>query len=148
MFRVVLPPIIRSENNCIYSIWLLSHRYCYLPLQRQVAVAVWHMETGLYIIITGTIPKPVFTQIWLRPVITCVCTPEATNTFGAPELWAVCPSKHIEPSTNGGIINSITMLHRVGYFSWVILSNWATSVITAERADKQKNLVPYNKMKF
>jgi hypothetical protein len=25
MFRVVSPPIIRSANNCIYSIWYLSH---------------------------------------------------------------------------------------------------------------------------
>jgi hypothetical protein len=25
-------PIIRSANNCIYSIWYLSGRYCYLPL--------------------------------------------------------------------------------------------------------------------
>jgi hypothetical protein len=32
MFRVVQSPIIRSANNCIYSIWYLSHRYCYLPL--------------------------------------------------------------------------------------------------------------------
>jgi hypothetical protein len=32
MFRVVPPPIIRSANNCIYSIWYLSDRYCYLPL--------------------------------------------------------------------------------------------------------------------
>jgi len=32
MFRVVLPPIIRSANNCIYSIWYLSHCYCYLLL--------------------------------------------------------------------------------------------------------------------
>jgi hypothetical protein len=32
MFRVVLPPIIRSAYYCIYSIWYLSHRYCYLPL--------------------------------------------------------------------------------------------------------------------
>jgi hypothetical protein len=32
MFRVVFPPIIRSADNCIYSIWYLSHRYCYLPL--------------------------------------------------------------------------------------------------------------------
>jgi hypothetical protein len=32
MFRVVLPPIIRSAYNCIDSIWYLSHRYCYLPL--------------------------------------------------------------------------------------------------------------------
>ena len=44
MFRVVPPPIIRSENNCIYSMWYLSHRYCYLPLSwrssnSQVAVS-------------------------------------------------------------------------------------------------------------
>jgi len=32
MFRVVPSPIIRSANNCIYSICYLSHRYCYLPL--------------------------------------------------------------------------------------------------------------------
>jgi hypothetical protein len=25
MFRAVLPPTIRSANNCIYSIWYLSH---------------------------------------------------------------------------------------------------------------------------
>jgi hypothetical protein len=32
MFRVVLPPIVRSAYYCIYSIWYLSHRYCFLPL--------------------------------------------------------------------------------------------------------------------
>src|SRR5215470_14454853 len=32
MFWVVPPPIIRSAHNCIYIIWYLSHRYCYLPL--------------------------------------------------------------------------------------------------------------------
>ena len=32
MFRVVPPSNIRSANNCIYNIWYLSHRYCYLPL--------------------------------------------------------------------------------------------------------------------
>ena len=32
MFRVVPPLIVRSANNCIYSIWYLSHRHCYLPL--------------------------------------------------------------------------------------------------------------------
>ena len=32
IFRVVPPPIIRSADNCICSIWYLSHRYCYLPL--------------------------------------------------------------------------------------------------------------------
>jgi len=32
MSWVVPSPIIRSENNCIYSIWYLLRRYCYLPL--------------------------------------------------------------------------------------------------------------------
>jgi len=32
VFRVVRPPIIRRAYNYIYSIWYLSHRYCYLPL--------------------------------------------------------------------------------------------------------------------
>jgi hypothetical protein len=32
MFWVVPLPIFRSAYNCIYSIWYLSHRYCYLPL--------------------------------------------------------------------------------------------------------------------
>jgi len=31
-FQVVPPPTIRSAYNCIYSIWYLSRRYCYLPL--------------------------------------------------------------------------------------------------------------------
>jgi len=26
MFQVVLPPIIKSAYNCIYSIWYLSHQ--------------------------------------------------------------------------------------------------------------------------
>ena len=29
MFRMVTPPLIRRANNCIYSNWYLSHRYCY-----------------------------------------------------------------------------------------------------------------------
>ena len=33
MFRVVPPPIIRSANDCIYSIWSLSDSYCYLRPQ-------------------------------------------------------------------------------------------------------------------
>jgi len=32
MFRVVPSSIIRSANNCIYSIWYLLYRCCYLSL--------------------------------------------------------------------------------------------------------------------
>jgi len=47
MFRVVPPPIIRSANNCIYSIWYLSDRYCYLSLERQVAGTVWQIPDAV-----------------------------------------------------------------------------------------------------
>jgi hypothetical protein len=40
MFRVVLSPIIRSGNNCIYSIWYFSDSYCYLPLPDAVDTVV------------------------------------------------------------------------------------------------------------
>ena len=36
IFRMVPSPIIRSANNCIYSIWYLSHRYYYLPLSWKI----------------------------------------------------------------------------------------------------------------
>jgi len=46
MFRVVSPPIIRSANNCIYSIWYSSHRYCYLPLTLH---SLFYLETALHV---------------------------------------------------------------------------------------------------
>jgi hypothetical protein len=36
MFRLVPPLIIRIANNCIYSIWYFSHRYCYLLLSWKI----------------------------------------------------------------------------------------------------------------
>jgi len=47
MFRVLLPPIIRSAYNCIYSIWYLSHRYCYLPLSWRIAGTVWQIPEAV-----------------------------------------------------------------------------------------------------
>ena len=43
MFLVVPAPIIRSANNSIYSIWYLSHCYCYLPL----AVTAWQIPDAV-----------------------------------------------------------------------------------------------------
>ena len=52
MFRVVPPPIIRSVYNCIYSIWYLSHRYCYLPLSWKI----WNLlDIYIYIYICWNI---------------------------------------------------------------------------------------------
>jgi hypothetical protein len=41
--------------------------------------------------------------------------------FWSSWWWAICRLKHVEPSINFGIINSITSLHLVGYFYWFIL---------------------------
>ena len=70
-------------------------------------------------LVTGRSQVWVGTQTWLRPVTTCVCKPEAANTVRAPDDERYAPSKHVEPSMNGGIINSVTRLHLVGYFYWV-----------------------------
>ena len=61
------------------------------------------------------------TQPRQRLVTTWVYKPEAANTVWSSWWWVVCRSKHVEPSLNFGIINSITRLHRVGYFYWFIL---------------------------
>jgi hypothetical protein len=48
MFRVVPSPIIRSANNCIYSISYLSHRYCYMPLSwKSWKVTVWQIPDAV-----------------------------------------------------------------------------------------------------
>jgi hypothetical protein len=46
MFRVVTPAIIRNANNCIYSIWYLSQRYCYLPLTLH---SLFYLKTALHV---------------------------------------------------------------------------------------------------
>ena len=61
--------------------------------------------------------RPLSSLTWQRPVTTCVCKPEAANTVYSFWWWTVCRSKHVEPSINVGIINSITRLHLVGYFN-------------------------------
>ena len=81
MFRVVFPPIIRSAYNCIYSIWYLSHRYCYLPLSRKS----WNwFECAV-----GGVRHPQHTQYTQIPdvVDTVVCAPD--------DGWKYHP-KHVE----------------------------------------------------
>ena len=48
IFRVVPPHIIRSAYNCIYNIWYMSDRYCYLPLQRSRSDKYQMMQIQLY----------------------------------------------------------------------------------------------------
>ena len=76
---------------------------------------------------------PVPTQPGQRPVTKWVYKPEAANTIWSSWWWAVCRSKHVQPSINFGIINSVTRLHLVGYFYWFILrctDPWILNFIT------------------
>jgi hypothetical protein len=66
-------------------------------------------------------PAWVPTQPAQWPITAWVYKPEAANTVWSSWWWAVCRLKHVEPSINFGIINSITRLHLVGYFYWFIL---------------------------
>jgi len=76
--------------------------------------------SGLYThVVTGRCPGSVGTR--QRPVTTWVYKPQAANTVWSSWWWAVCRLKHVEPSINFRIINSITRLHLVGYFYWLIV---------------------------
>ena len=100
MFRVAC----RSSSgapNCICSLWFI-----YPCGDRSLSRLGWNW---------------VLTQPGQRPVTTWVYKPEAANTVWSSWWWAVCRSKHVEPSINFGIINSITRLHLVGFFYWFIL---------------------------
>ena len=93
------------------SIWFERHTSNHQELQTVFAAS------GLFThVMTGRCPGWVETAF-----ITCVYKPETANTVWSSWWWAVCRSKHVEPSINFGIINSITKLHLVGYFYWFIL---------------------------
>jgi len=96
MFRAA-PGSSSGAPNCICSLWFV-YTCGDRPLSR----------------LGGKFP----TQPWQQPVTTYVYKPEAANTVCSSWWWAVCRSKHVEPSINYGIINSITRLHPVGYFYW------------------------------
>jgi hypothetical protein len=72
MFRVVLSPIIRGAYNCIYSIWYLSHRYCYLPLSWKS----WNQPVWVYC--GWRTPRQVAVTVWQIPdtVDAVVCAPD------------------------------------------------------------------------
>ena len=83
MFRVVPSPILRSANNCICSIWYLSHRYCYLPLS-------WKSWNWFECTVVGVRhPQHTAVTVWQIPdaVDTVVCAPD--------DGWKYHP-KHVE----------------------------------------------------
>jgi hypothetical protein len=77
-------------------------------------------SSGAQLYLSGRGGNSVPTQPGKRPVTTWVYKPEAANTVWSSWWWAVCRTKHVEPSINFEIINSITRLHLVGYFYWFI----------------------------
>ena len=80
MFRVLLPPTIRSAYNCIYSAWHLSHRYCYLSLSRRSWNSVFRER-----------------YIWdYYVLILCTCLPRAfwsSHYVYSVNSWCQFPSR-------------------------------------------------------
>ena len=86
MFRAVPLPTIRSANNCIYSIWYLSHRYCYLPLSWkswnwfECAVGgVRHSSSGVH--------TTVSTASGICHTVTAICRYRGRVGTGLSVLW-------------------------------------------------------------
>jgi len=125
MFRVVPSPIIRSANNCIYSIWYLSHRVL-------CAVGgVWHPQHTQTSSNSSTIAAG-SSNLWQIPdaVDTVVCAPD--------DGWWYHP-KHVEQFSDK--INCVT-LNLVGHILEYIFVMFASlSVCTCES-------VPHFSMKF
>ena len=98
MFRVVPSPIIRSANNCIYSIW-----YCHAVTA--ICRYRWRVGTGLSVLWVPYATHSTQNTVWQIPdaVDTVVCTPD--------DRWWYHP-KHVEQFPD--IINRVT-LHLVGY---------------------------------
>jgi hypothetical protein len=78
------------------------------------------------------------TQHGQRPITTWVYKPKAANTVWSSWWWAVWGSKHVEPSINFGIINSITRLHFVGYFYWFILRCTDSWILNLKKNDNSR----------
>ena len=102
-------------------------------------VVTAHVTT--WSILTVKIPGPFPTQPWQWPVTTRVYKQEAANTVYSSWWWAVCHSKHVEPSINFGIINSITKLHLVGISTESSTMHGSTNIKVDDRTNAFE--VPY-----
>ena len=98
MFRVEPPPIIRSTFNCIYSIWYLSHRYCYLPLSWRNWTSSTHHQEHI--------------ELYLQHLVSV--TPLLLPAAIVEELELLHPSSgaHSTVSTVSGICHTVTPICR------------------------------------
>jgi len=124
MFRVVPPPIIRSANNCIYSIWYLLDRYCYLQLDAALH-SIFYPKTAQHVS-DGTsshhqernqlyLQHLVFVRPLLLPATRCsftqfILSGNCCICFG----WYLLPSSGAQTtvSTASGICQTVTATHR------------------------------------
>jgi hypothetical protein len=109
MFRVVPPLINRSPYNFIYSIWYLSHRYCYLTLSWKSGLSVLWVAYATHSTLKSVPTLPRYRQI----AVTVWQIPDAVDTVvcASDNGWKYHP-KHVEQFPD--IINCVT-LYLVGY---------------------------------
>jgi len=116
MFRAVPPSIIRRAYNCIYSIWYLSHRYCYLPLTLHSSL---YPETALHVSGGTSTHHQERIQLYLQHLVfvTPLLLPAANVTqfivsgnCSTCFRWYLHPSSgaHKTVSTASGICHTVT----------------------------------------
>jgi len=111
MFQALPPPIIRSTNNCIYSIRYLSHCYCYLPLS-------WN-SWNWFECAVGGVHHPQHAQTSSNSSTIAAGSNNGVTNTGCCRYsclrswwWVVVNLKHVEQFPDK--INCV-MLHLVGY---------------------------------
>jgi len=86
---------------CTYSV-------CHFWLRISSGIKPWSTDLNSEAVVTGRCPgwvgTAVSTQPGQRPVTTCAYKSEAASTVWISWWWAVCRSKHVEPSIHFGII--------------------------------------------
>jgi hypothetical protein len=138
MFRVVPPPIIRSANNCMYSIWYLSHRY-YLPLRGQIIFQVFLVRILYMYIVTET--------LFLTPIPSVYHQrrPHHSPTPDTPQVAVVVVIRRITLIRTGLLMNRTdTNVHASLRPSVVQLKSLTALTITASLAHKGIYIIKNN----
>jgi hypothetical protein len=129
-------------NSCIV-VWISRNNQQDAPCNRiyysNILLKAQHVSSGMPLIIRSSklhLQPLVYIPIWWplsrlggnwvptqpgqRPVTTWVYKPEAVNTVWSSWWWAVCRSKHVEPSIKFWNNKFYYKVHLVGYFYWFV----------------------------
>jgi hypothetical protein len=106
MFWLVPSPVIRRANNCIYSIWYLSGRYCYLCCRQMPSTALCICQTVTATCAVAKCQTQHF--VFVRPLLLPMLSPNAKHStlyLSGRYCYLCC---HQMPSTALCICQAVT----------------------------------------